>query len=1022
MLPIDGSSSSSSVKKTTTPTAKPAAPPKPAEPAPKSEPAVDSTPATSTPTISASKPAVLEGDRKAPSNPSASRDLTRKQANLAGSLTGASTFDETRPVRLDHEEPTPTTSEDEDKTLDHLIDDPLEEEQRSDLKLPKQFQPGAPVPEPPNFKDQTPASREKRSDGSVAKTYEQDGVTYTVINRKGESSVTMYEKDGVSYSNTNNDDGSSEFSMTETTEDGNRTRHITTDKDGETTETSRAYEGTVDDNGDYSSQSREISLNPDGTRKLEESIQRPDGGHATFSKTTRPGGSSSEVYSYSHDDTKVNRTTETALDGSKETTKERTYTSGSPLESFIDPPEQPPEGRVSTIPDFPEGERGDTTITETEVVTTDPQGSDTLQYSEESFAQTSTDIDFEHQFADQKFKDDDSSGVTRTVSRVKVRGEDGSLVESTGVSQELNIKAHRESDGRPVSLTRTDNWSSSGASDHAFSSKGFKGDEALNDGVLDNQIPVKVGGEEISLNPYYDAQPGGSYNNNYSQYSDLYTDDFKADDRARDYLGLSDDIFNDGVIDYTKAYSYDAEGNLNNESATYGNVDALGNGKTVTKTLGEDGRSWTYNDLSNNGKDYKRQTVWEGSDLSVYEERIDYGEGEFSELSETRKDGEVLNHSSASHREATSEGLRLAVQQQRITPEQALEIQKGGQPYYLDETRTFAAPLEEDGQLVTTEVDGQEVPVQAGSSSTSYSYSAADGYEVAEYRQAANDAEGREHSSTLDIVTDPDGKVPVKGRVETVEPSPTGTGSDVVRSKINIDNLGEVMIDNQPAGKFEGVGEGGVPLDDYLQDPSISGAALLQGIYKVTKGTTGVPGNVAKYLTDKKFSGAGTNYGKLASQVDIFGFAYGIEEAISGALTGDWKRSLTGVGFTAGGTNALATALGGLPEGALSGKAGALAKATAGTKLLGKGLGAVGGAVTFGFGVHSLFTDTGSERTAGALNTAAGAIAIGSAFFGPPGWIVGGLVSGTLGLIALGIGNNDAEREARETAPLWFEE
>ncbi len=1012
MLPVEGSSSSSSVKRTTTPT------PKPAAPTPKPEPKPE--PAPSTSTISASKPAVLEGDRPAASNPSASRDLTRKQANLAGSLTGTSTFDETRPVRL--EEPSTSEPEPQDPTTDHLVDDPMEDEQRSDLKLPEEFQPGAPVPELPNFKDQTPASREKRSDGSIAKTYEQDGVTYTVINRKGEGTVTNYERDGVRYSNTSNDDGSNEFSMVENTEDGNRTRSISTDAEGQTTETSRAYEGTVDDNGDYSYQTREVTLNPDGTRNIEETVDRPDGGTANFSKTVRTGGTSTEVYSYSHDDTKISRTTETAIDGSSETTKERTSTTSQDLESLIDTPKQPPEGRVSTIPDFPAGERGDTTITETEVFTTDPQGNDTLQYAEETYSQTSTDIDFEHQFAE-KFQDDDSSGVTRTVSRVQVRGEDGNLVESTGVSQELNIKATRESDGGRVSLTRTDNWSSSGASDHSFASKGFQGDEALNDQALDNQYPVKVGGEEISLNPYYDAQPGGSYGNNYSQYSDLYTDDFKADTRARDYLGLSDDIFNDGVIDYTKSYSYDAEGNLNNESATYGRVDALGNGKTVTKTVGDDGRSWTYSDASNNGKDYKRQTVWEGSKLSVYEERTDYGDGEFSELSETRNGDEVLNHSSASRREATPDGIRLAVQQGRLTPEQALEIQKGGQPYYLNETRTSAAPLEdEDGNLVTTEVDGVEVPVEAGSSSHSYSFSAADGYEVAEYRQAANDAEGREHSSTLDIVTDPDGKVPVKGRVETIEPSPTGTGSDVVRSKIDIDNLGEVLIDGQPAGKFEGVGEGGVPLEDYLQDPSISGAALLQGIYKVSKGATGVPGNVAKYLTNKKFSGAGTSFGKLASRVDIFGFAYGIEEAISGAVTGDWKRSLTGVGFTAGGTNALASALGALPEGALSGKAGALAKATAGTKLLGKGLGAVGGVVTFGFGVHSLFTDTGSQRTAGALNTAAGAIAIGSAFFGPPGWIVGGLVSGTLGLIALGIGNNDAEREARETAPLWFEE
>lgn len=1017
MLPID--SGSTSTKKT--PPSKPAvSSPKPTEPEPKpAEPAVDTTPSAPTPTIKASKPALLEGDAPASSNPSASRPLTRHQADLAGGLTNLSTFDGAVPIRAEIDGPAPTSEPDpEDKALDHLVEDPTESEQRSDLTLPKSFQPGGPVPELPDFAQQTPASREKRSDGSVAKTYEQDGITYTVIARKGESTVTTYERDGVSYRNTSNDNGSSEFSMVENTEDGNRSRTITTNKDGEVSETSTAYEGTTDENGDYSYQTREVTLAADGTRGIEETVQRPDGGTAQFSKTVRPSGASSEAYTYTQGDSKISRTTETAIDGSSETTKQRSYTSEQPLESFIDAPEQPEDGRVSTIPDFPEGERGDTTITETEVISTDPDGKDTLEYSEETFAQTSTDIDFEEQFSDD-FQDDATSGVTRTVSRVKVRDEDGNLVESTGVSQQLELKARRVSDGKPVSLTRTDNWGADGSSDHSISNKGFRGLEGFEDGALESQVPVKVGGKDISLNPYYEVTPSGSLGTNYTQYADLFADDFKADTRAQNYLGLSDQY---EIIDYTRSYSYDADGKQLSESATYGNVDPLGNGKTVTKTQGEEGTSWTYSDVTNNGQDYKRQTVWEGSDLTVYEEKETLGEGQFRELSETRQGDDLLNSSSASRREITPEYLGNAVRAGRLTPEQANEIRAGGEPYYLEQTETYAKRLEEDGELVTSEVDGEQVPVQTGSSSTSWSYSAADGYEVAEYRQSQTDSDGKDHSSTLDLVTDPDGKVPVKGRLETIEPSPTGTGSDVVRSKVTVDNLGKVLIDGQPAGGFEGIGEGGIPLEDYLKDPSVSGASLLQGIYKVTKGTADIPVNGARYLTDSNFTGAGTNYGNLARSVNVIGFAYGIEEAFAGVLEGDLKRSLTGVGFTAGGLNAVASALSALPKGALSSNAAKLAIATGAKTTAAKLLGGVGGAVTFGFGVKDLITEEGSARTAGAINTAAGAIAIGSAFFGPPGWIIGGVVSGTLGLIALSIGNNDAERAARETAPLWFEE
>ena len=148
-----------------TPTPAPRKPPKP-DPKPESPPPsqaeapagpAPAAPASSgtdsgggpTPPVSSSR-ALLERGEPAQSNPTASRVLTRRQANLAGELTGASGFRHVAPVRSDvelvHPDPPP-----EDPDLDHLVDDPSEQEQRSDLKLKPPFRPGGELPELPDF-------------------------------------------------------------------------------------------------------------------------------------------------------------------------------------------------------------------------------------------------------------------------------------------------------------------------------------------------------------------------------------------------------------------------------------------------------------------------------------------------------------------------------------------------------------------------------------------------------------------------------------------------------------------------------------------------------------------------------------------------------------------------------------------------------------------------------------------------------------------------------------------------------
>ena len=51
--------------------------------------------------------------------------------------------------------------------------------------------------------------------------------------------------------------------------------------------------------------------------------------------------------------------------------------------------------------------------------------------------------------------------------------------------------------------------------------------------------------------------------------------------------------------------------------------------------------------------------------------------------------------------------------------------------------------------------------------------------------------------------------------------------------------------------------------------------------------------------------------------------------------------------------------------------------------------------------------DSGYDKAAGGLNAAAGAVALGSLPFGPPGWVVGGIAAGGLGLASIFVGGLD---------------
>ena len=147
---------------------------------------------------------------------------------------------------------------------------------------------------------------------------------------------------------------------------------------------------------------------------------------------------------------------------------------------------------------------------------------------------------------------------------------------------------------------------------------------------------------------------------------------------------------------------------------------------------------------------------------------------------------------------------------------------------------------------------------------------------------------------------------------------------------------------------------------------------------------------------------------------DLLGVASGAREIFRGIGSGDARQIVGGLGDMAGGFNSLAAATsawGGSSR--LGSAAGKLSSMTGYGTLLGKGLGAVGGLASLGFGLYDgVMGETAHDRAGGWIGAAGGAVGVTSLFFGPPGWVVGGLVSGALGLTSVIVSGADDNRTA----------
>jgi hypothetical protein len=961
-------------------------------------------PARSTDQVETSKrkttKALEKNSTETPSSPVASQRVARKQADTASGVTGGSSaFDQAE-------------AEEKGDEADHLVDNPVEEEQRTDVRPPEGFQPGSPIQPPPDLSGQRPTETRELPTGGTQETFEKDGVTYTQTTRPGGVVDTSYEVDGVDYNSTQYEDGRSSTRVSSDRDDGYHTRTVESNAQGQVQSdtTDSIHTETDPQTGKITQQTRRESLGPDQTRTITEEVRRPDGGRANVTRTEKPDGRVEEVYEYTGDQGTLNRTTSQAADGSAQTTTERTYTSDQPLEELVDAPPIPDHAE-GVVP-LPENDRRDTQVREFSVVTTDPGGHEQIQHEETSYSQTSGDVrlngsnELDRQTDGDTFPrgitpDNADSSLTHTVTTVRTRDEDGNMITTTGASQSLTLAGDRHEihGGGDVSVTRTDTWNSAGESSSNFASKGFQESELLelsrgSDEFI-TQFSATAGGEFVSAGfPDIGKPP-------YQHYVD------KGSGELEGWFGLD----GSDTLDLNITEDRNADGEVVNEATTFSTVGENGEGKTATRTHKEDGAvGWTYTNFENGGRDYQRQTVFEGTDISIYEAQTTHGPGEFTRTSETKEGDEVVATSEASRREVNEEQLRQSVLDGELDQAQLDRLLTDGPPYFTERYNEHADALVDDDGNLREDENGD--PIQAGHDVSSHTISNDDGYAVSEHYRLDEGVDGAAYDSRMNTVTDPSAdpdadppQYPVMGQVVKRERDPdTGQFRVTHDEELQVRRNGALFYGGEEVGEFD---FGGSDLSTLMREGEGVTAADLAGL---AGGAADIGAEVSGVSGGRfRFTGETGALSKFSSAADVFGLAAGLQGLYGGITEGDGRAFVEGLGDVAGGLNSLAAATAAIGGSTRLGTAATrLSTLTAGGTALGGVLGGAGGAISLGFGLYDVFTaESGYDQAAGGLEAAAGAVAIGSLFFGPPGWVVGGLLSGGLGIASIIVGGGD---------------
>lgn len=942
------------------------------------------------------------------SDPHAAREVTRRQADVSARLTGDA--DGERPSRFDQLESEDaggpryvTASHDTDaadsepgggESLDHLVDDPTHEEQRADLQAPDEFKTGTGTPEFPDLSDQQPKETRQLPLGGTEETFEKDGVTYTRQTRPDGSVHTSYEEDGTTYNDTSYEDGRSSVLISRSDDTGTHTRTVDRDAEGNlVSDRSHSTQAETDPaTGEVVLQSRSESVSGDNVRTITEEVTRPDGGRATTTRTEQPGangevggGAFEEKYEYQGDDGSLLRTTNQSAEGFAETRTERTSFSDQSVEDLTSVP-----GRPEGVPGLPEGERGDTRVKEVEVVTNSPGEQPEVQYRETQYSQSSGDVQAGDVLPDGVTSSGSDTNATLTVTTVQARNpETNALESSTAASNEVKISGQRE-DGSVVSSTRTDNWDGTGKSSTNYALEGYTRDEQRRNSLpyRTSNFEATVGGETFEVFP---PAVDGKHSDEHLRQKG--SSPGRGGD-AIEYLGVDGD--RDEVVNTNISIARDENGEITSEGVTWSLKDENGDGKSVSRVNNGEQTAWTYENVENDGKDLARQTVIEGTQISVFEEYHKTGADTFTHHQEMRDGDEISSSRDISREHVDEAGLDALVSDGVLDAAQRERLIADGPPYIVDKVTDHAnARIDGDGNLLKDD-DGNVV--QGGHHMTSTSVSNEEGYRVSNQFLFDSAAYTEEELST---VTDPTADPPISGSQEkrfydrgTKEVTKTESGD------LKIMSNGDVMVGGSKVADFDLGGDKTV--NDLLTGESAE--EVLTNLSDLARegGTQFIDD-----MSGSKLKAFGSGLDKLGKFTDVLGLATGSVDLVNGLRERDVVTTLEGIDGVAGGVESLAGALANLkgPVGQ------AATKFT--TSAAGMAFGALGGGINIGLGLYDVFTaDSGYDQAAGGL-TAASGVALAATPFFPPAAIGAIILGGAAYFVSRGDENNTAAIDER---------
>lgn len=924
---------------------------------------------------------------KAQSDPAAARELTKRQASLASKMTGKSAAPSSF-KSLESEDASPvlaratgaqsgSDTESAQDGPDHLVDDPTRQEQRSDLQPPEGLEAGASLPEFPDLSNQQPATNEEFFNGTTRETFVSEGVTYTRDTRADGSVHTSYEEDGINYSNTTYEDGRKSY-LISADDDGSHSRTVDYDADGNLTrDHSYSVQAETDPaTGDTLLQSRSDSINAEGVRTTIDEVGRPEGGSATTTRTEQKDGSFEEVHAFEGPEGTLRRTTTGVPGGDSTTETVRTTTTDRDLEELTSVPSPGESG----APALPAGERGETQVREVEVVTTTAGGEPEVQYRETAYSQSSGDVQGEGILPNGVEPSAGETEATLTVTSVEARNpETNRLESSTAASSKVTVAGERDN-GDKVSSTRTDTWNTDGSAT-TYELNGYTRSEQIQNFYSGDK--ATVGGETLDILP---PTVDGKHPDKHLR------DKGSSPGRGGDAIKYLDLEGKRGeVVDVNVTIQRDKEGEVKSEATTWDRKDENGDGKSVSRISDDNGVSWNYENVRDNGDHIARQTVVEGSDLSVVEEYQKTGNGTFTHHQEVKFGDEVSTYRDVSRERVDEAGLDELVSEGVLTSQQRARLKSDGPPYFVDKVVDHANARVEDGELLTN--DEGDV-VQGGHHLTSTSVSNDEGYKVSEqfYYDAAAHTE-----ETFNSTTDPTADSPFEGRREKkIYDRSTNEVTRTERETLSVSSTGDIMVGDQKVGDLtlpEGMTTG-----DFFSS---------EGIEKLGSGVVGLLAEGSNFIEDvpgSRLTATAGGLNKLGKFVDVLGLATGSAGLVTGLRNADARTTLEGIEGIAGGTESLAGALSGL-----KGRTGQLAGRLS-TSAAGLSLAALGGGINIGLGLYDVFTaDSGYDQVAGGLTAASGVALAATPFLGPaaPVGAAAAIILGGAGfLVSLGDRNN----------------